>query len=416
MYLNLYHIFDFIVQRFNVTKDEITKKLMLPKGSLSRGNPIAYDKPGAIYELFFSLKNKDSIASIKAREEKITSEKNKESISPQKNDKESIVIYESNILVALKSYIEKSEVEDDLKNIWDDTDYENFITKILAVACIAPYEKKTPTKKKGSQPLDLPVQFDENSGDPKKNKNEYNSDPIEKIKHTSQKPYISKEDKLKSVLSFKNNTFTITTPFYKRKVFDEDLDVIIADEVELQNKLIVLLTKINMEYIVQKDNLFNNNNEIHIGGSPTNVHTSYYMQEYFPKFRWHLTKKEEDIPFYTDFQKVHRDQLKFGQDHWGFKYGDNENDFLTCIKDEIDYALIIKLTNVGLHKDNTVHLIYGADGKGTPIAVDYFIKNYETLYDKFQNKPYCAGVKLSLKTHTPCSGDILDLTEKMFAD
>lgn len=119
MKFNLIHIIDFAVERWEITRTDIaTKYLYCDNTKLSRffyGNKTDLTK---IYTMLFDVKNKESIAHSKDESE-------------------------SDLLAALKDFIEKAGFKSELESEWGtDTDYTTFVKAMLRVANQKPPRKK----------------------------------------------------------------------------------------------------------------------------------------------------------------------------------------------------------------------------------------------------------------------------------
>jgi hypothetical protein len=108
-------IFDFISQRFSLSKAELAKNwLYCDAGKLSR-KPFAI-KPIEIYKSIFDFNSESSVVRKKDEDKDI-------------------------LLGALKDYL--AELKDDWFEIWE-KEYETFIMEFLRRACTTPYSGKPP--------------------------------------------------------------------------------------------------------------------------------------------------------------------------------------------------------------------------------------------------------------------------------
>ena len=115
MELNTEFILSFIEQRWELKKKEIASILGYDASVLSRKVPFQYNV-GVVYEKIFNVESKSSIAYKKKENE-------------------------SNILGALKVFIIKSGLKENLEDIWDNS-YVDFVVEMLGRANMQPPKKK----------------------------------------------------------------------------------------------------------------------------------------------------------------------------------------------------------------------------------------------------------------------------------
>jgi len=208
---------------------------------------------------------------------------------------------------------------------------------------------------------------------------------------------------LQKLLTFKKNTFTVSVPDYKVKIYDKDRPAILPEEATLMQKVIHALTKKGLEYksFCRTDN---DSDEIHLGSSIANFDTAVLLRDYHPDFKYVIPKfTESKYPNYNDstYGEAIRSTVKtIDTDNEKEKYivyGEK------AFRDAESYAVIAKLTSV--NTSHTAYLLFGLDGAGTNVAVDFFIKRHAKLYEEYEENPYFIVVPVT-KTLEKWSGKI----------
>lgn len=160
-----------------------------------------------------------------------------------------------------------------------------------------------------------------------------------------------------------------------------------------------------------------------VGGPLANHETHLYFNSQFPSFKCHVTQDiynrnisaKDCIPLY------YCKNMMIVNDFIGFKYGAEETESFKCDYNFEDYAIITKLTDRDLMKDNssslTVHIMFGFTAESTLAAINYFCTYYKNLYERFGDDHYFIALKVIPSAgHVDLSTNngIIDLTDKMF--
>lgn len=225
--------------------------------------------------------------------------------------------------------------------------------------------------------------------------------------------YIKKKRYIKTLLLFKSRQCYISQSIYKKEATNGLHDFVTVNSMICFQKLQFMLNEVGYKVMPFTDS-YVGENIIHIGGPSANINVnSIFVSKHYnfisvaPSSVIEITKKI--IKDLSGFE--------FSEDDTSsFKIGDYE----LKLDEKTDYGIFIRIPNCKKDGvDYTTHIIFGGWANGTVNAVDFFIRNYKMIVEKYKKNRYCFVIPISRinnSTELLRFEDIKDLTDAFFGE
>lgn len=197
------------------------------------------------------------------------------------------------------------------------------------------------------------------------------------------------------VLGFgKRKECIVSLPAHHAKVLNRDRELIIKEEAQPCFKLVNHLNAAGIKVNFSQSEIESTNNEIHIGGPASNPHTNRYFCRYFQNIKWQAT--ESHVALYKSdptLRMFNFDYIQISEDtREGFLV---DGKLLEYMRDKEGYAFIVRIHITDEDTPKTVHLLFGCGTNGTAGAINYFMRNYQSiLQTKGAKKDYICSFKV----------------------
>lgn len=185
---------------------------------------------------------------------------------------------------------------------------------------------------------------------------------------------------LRSVLSFKRekNECDVSISMHRCLVLSREREMIISSEAKPFFELINLLNNAGIKTNVLYTDKASELDEIHVGGPVSNRHTNRYFCQYIQNIQWlanasHVAQYKED----EHLQTFNFDYLCTSDSAEGFNV---DGKLYKYIKNQEGWAFVIRINLSEDASPKTIHLLFGCGTNGTIGAVNYFLRNYFSMW------------------------------------
>lgn len=204
--------------------------------------------------------------------------------------------------------------------------------------------------------------------------------------------------RIENTLMINGNDCLITLPLVARELAPKHIvRYVRAEDVPLQFEICKLLSKLdNINVHISQDDYYHYGTEIHIGNASTSEAVNRYLKLTFPDFKWNISD-ENFFNFFVEeeFNMLPHPEIRKHNPNWeGLEFNGKEYEY---IRRRQDWAFLLRLgkDNFPGEQAKTVHVLFGISAAGRKGAVNYLVKNYHIINERWGENDYLLASKVS---------------------